>query len=75
MPVSSTSFLGKRFEERPSWNRSGGLSRRHAVREVAAWLGHLCDSSIFFDFPFSQEGWAEKIHPVVVEQPTQFINR
>src|SRR5467141_3648310 len=59
----------------PRLDRSGGLSRRSAVREVAAWLGDLCDSSVFFDFPFSQEGWAEKIHPVVVEQPTKFINR
>src|SRR5882762_11058769 len=37
----------------PRLDRSGGLSRRSAVREVAAWLGDLCDSSVFFDFPFS----------------------
>jgi hypothetical protein len=37
----------------PRLDRSGGLSRCSAVREVAAWLGDLCDSSVFFDFPFS----------------------
>ena len=45
------------------------VSRRSAVQEVAAWLGDLCDSSVLFDLPFSYEGWADKIHPVVVEQP------
>jgi hypothetical protein len=42
-----------RFERTPKLDRSGGLSRRSAVREAAAWLGDLCDSSVFFDFPFS----------------------
>jgi hypothetical protein len=37
----------------PTLDRSGGLSRRSAVREVVAWLGDLSDSSVFFDFPFS----------------------
>jgi hypothetical protein len=39
-----------RFEAHLSLNRSDGLSRRSAVREVAAWLGYLCDSSVFVDF-------------------------
>jgi hypothetical protein len=42
-----------RFEHAPSLTRSGGLSRRSAVREAAAQLDDLCDSSVFFDFPFS----------------------
>jgi hypothetical protein len=51
----------------------GGSGRRGAVREVTAWLNGLCDSSVFFYFPFSYEGWAENIHPMVVEQPTELI--
>jgi hypothetical protein len=34
--------------------------------EVAAWSGYLYDSSVFVDF---QDGWAEKVHPVVAKQP------
>ena len=39
-----------------------------ALREVAAWLAYLCDSSVFVDF---YEGWTEKVHPVVAKQPIQ----
>ena len=42
---------------------------------VNLWLGDLCDSSAFVHFPFSGKGWTEKIHPMVVEQPAEFINR
>src|ERR1700680_4214313 len=40
-----------------------------------ARLGRSNHPPTFVHFPFSEEGWAEKIHPVVVEQPTKFINR
>ena len=60
----------------PSLHNAGGFKPSKALfGEVVAWLDDLCDSSVFFDFPFSQEGRAEKIHPVVAEQPTKFINR
>ena len=47
----------------------------HPGVELHHGLGGELYSSTFVHFPFSQEGWAEKIHPVVVEQPTKLINR
>jgi len=48
--------------------------RRSALREVAAWLAYLCDSSVFVDF---YEVWAEKVHPVAAKlsgRPAKIIN-
>ena len=52
-PAANAQDCGRFDSSAPRLDRSGGLSRHSAVREVAAWLGDLCDSSVFFDFPFS----------------------
>ena len=51
------------------------LRRKLLFVSFSASLGGALYSSAFVHFPFSDEGWTEKIHPVVVEQPAEFINR
>jgi hypothetical protein len=56
---------------------SGAAPRTAADAPVGLFGGRLrdlCDAPVFFYFPFSCEGWAKKIHPVVVEQPTKLID-
>jgi hypothetical protein len=57
---------------RPFIERQIAGERQHGFTAAPRLRGFYY-SSFFVYFPFSGEGWAEKIHPMVVEKPTKLI--